>query len=109
MPFGMVAAERFDLVDALAGQDRADGIDELAVRPHMLRRLAQQRRLRYAIGLELRGGQAPFRIRLAAPGAGPAARRIDQHAVEGAERRRVLGAELQPLDDAGAAAREPWC
>src|SRR5829696_6513888 len=90
------AEEALDRVVVLLRQHRAGDIDDAAAGAHETRGAVEDRVLLLSADLEAAGPQTPFRIRVAAPGAGAGAGRVDEHAIRRA---------VEIGDRVGAAAR----
>src|SRR5215203_1890908 len=96
----MRAEEALHRVVVLLRQHRAGDVDDAAAGAHETRGAVEDRVLLLAADLEAAGAQAPFRIRVAAPGARAGAGRVDEHAIHRAVeirhgiRRATRGADL---------------
>ena len=96
--------EALDLIRALLIEQRTDDVGQRPARLDQGRGQIEQPRLQIGQRVEPRVGQPPARLRIAPPGAGARARRIDQHVVGlpdifGQRLRLTIGIEQPGRDD----------
>src|SRR3546814_7448986 len=107
----MCGEEVVDTVLVLLSHEGTGRIDQPAAGPHETGGTLQDAGLQCDQRLQPRTGRPPARIRVAAPRAGAAARRVDEHAVEAAlvalHPRIELALQRPPLDIVDAGAPEP--